>query len=189
METLLKEREWKIPLILVKTFAIFTFTILTAFGAYIYIPLPFTPVPITLQVFFVLLSGMYLGASRGFLSQLFYLFLGVMGIPVFAKTSAGINILFGPTGGYLIAFPIASFIMGKLLNPPFRKSKIFFVSFISLSIIYTLGILGLGVFFSFKKSFYSLLLMGVLPFIPGDILKIILIYSSSFYVKRFRSIL
>lgn len=189
VEILLKEREWKIPLILVKASAVFTFTILTILGAYIYIPLPFTPVPITLQVFFVLLSGVYLGASKGLLSQFLYLLLGIIGLPVFAKANAGVNILFGPTGGYLIAFPIASFIMGKLLNSPFKKLKVFIVSLISLLIIYILGTFGLAIFFSFKKSFYSLILMGILPFIPGDILKIVFILFSSFYVKRFRSIL
>ncbi len=188
LEILLKEREWKLPLFLVKGIAVLTFTLFTTLGAYIYIPLPSTPVPITLQVFFVLLSGIYLGAYKGFLSQVFYILLGISGIPVFAKSSAGINILFGPTGGYLIAFPIASFIMGKLINPPFRKIKVFIISLISLLIIYTLGTLILSIFFSFKKSFYSIFIMGVLPFIPGDFLKIILVLFSSFYAERFREI-
>lgn len=188
IEILFKEREWKISLTFVKTLSIITFTALTTLGAYIYIPLPFTPVPITLQVFFVLLSGLYLGSFNGFLSQFLYILLGILGLPVFARANAGINVLLGPTGGYLIAFPFASFIMGKFLNPPFKKLNVLIISLISLLIIYTFGVIGLSIFFSFKKPFHSLLIMGVLPFIPGDILKIMFILFFSFYAKRFREI-
>jgi len=186
LEILLKERTWKLPVILVRAGAILTFTLLTVIGAYIYIPLPFTPVPVTLQVFFVLLSGMYLGSTDGFLSQVFYVLLGILGLPVFAKANSGINVLFGPTGGYLIAFPVASFIMGKFLNLPLSKLKVLIISLISLFIIYTLGALGLALFFSFKKSIYSILIMGVFPFIPGDMIKIVLVIISSLYTKRAR---
>ncbi len=186
LEILLKERTWKLPVIFVRTGAILTFTFLTVIGAYIYIPLPFTPVPVTLQVFFVLLSGMYLGSTDGFISQTLYVILGILGLPVFAKASSGINVLFGPTGGYLIAFPLVSFIMGKFLNPPLSKFKVLTVSLISLFIIYTLGAIGLALFFSFKKSIYSILIMGVFPFIPGDLIKIIFVIIFSLYTKRAR---
>ncbi|KUK16848.1 biotin transporter BioY, partial [Thermococcus sibiricus] len=86
------------------------FAALTAVGAQIAIPLG--TVPITLQVLFVLLSGLILGAKLGFLSQIVYLFMGAIGLPVFANFSGGLAYIYGPTGGYLISFPLAAFLAG-----------------------------------------------------------------------------
>ncbi len=75
------------------------FAALTAVGAYVAVPLPFSPVPVTLQTLFVYLSGLVLGGRRGALSQLVYLLLGASGIPVFAGGRGGVGVIFGPTGG------------------------------------------------------------------------------------------
>lgn len=94
-------------------FWIFSFTILTAVSAQISIPVK--PVPFTLQTLMVGLSGAFLGAKKGLYSQILYLASGAIGLPVFAPTANGfygIASLFGPTGGYLLAFPIAAFIAG-----------------------------------------------------------------------------
>ncbi len=96
---------------------IFTFTILTAVAAQISIPVK--PVPFTLQTLMVGLSGAFLGARKGAYSQLLYLTLGVAGLPVFAPTPDGYfgaAALFGPTGGYLLAFPLAAFAAGFLVE-------------------------------------------------------------------------
>ena len=85
---------------------------LTAVGAQISIPLPFTPVPFTLQVPMVVLSGLLLGVRYGALSQVVYLLLGAIGLPVFAKFSAGLGIILGPTGGYLVSYPFAAAVAG-----------------------------------------------------------------------------
>ena len=88
------------------------FGALTAVGAYIMIPLP--PVPITLQTLFVNLAGALLGGYLGALSQVVYILLGVIGLPVFAGGKAGAGVLLGPTGGYLIGFVVGAFVIGKL---------------------------------------------------------------------------
>lgn len=96
---------------------IFTFTILTAVAAQISIPVK--PVPFTLQTLMVGLSGAFLGARKGLYSQILYLAMGVIGLPVFAPTADGfygIASLFGPTGGYLLAFPLAAFAAGFIVE-------------------------------------------------------------------------
>jgi biotin transporter BioY len=100
--------------IVAQGFWIVSFAIFTAIGAQIEIP--HQPVPFTLQTFFVLLSGGLLGRRNGFLSMLMYLGLGALGLPVFSASSAGVARLLGPTGGYLLSFPVAAFVVGYLVS-------------------------------------------------------------------------
>jgi biotin transport system substrate-specific component len=90
------------------------FAALTAIGARVAIPLPFTPVPVTLQVLFPLLAGLLLGSKRGALSQAEYVAAGLAGLPIFAKGGSGLVYLLGPTGGYLLGFIAAAFVVGEL---------------------------------------------------------------------------
>ena len=99
----------------VRASGILAFALLTALGAFVRIPLPFTPVPVTLQTFFVLAAGIYLGSRDAALSQLGYLAIGAVGLPVFAGGGAGFGHFLGVTGGYLIAFPIAAALVGAAL--------------------------------------------------------------------------
>ena len=101
------------------------FILSTALGAYARIYLPFTPVPITLQTFFVLLSGAVLGKKLGGISQAGYVILGGIGLPLFAGMG-GIEYLFGPTGGYLIGFIVASWVIGKMLE---RRKNFLWINF------------------------------------------------------------
>src|SRR5437764_9003575 len=97
--------------------AVLFITVLTAIAAQVSVPLPFTPVPFTLQPMIVLLGGAALGARLGATSQFAYLALGIAGLPVFAASATlppGAARLLGPTGGYLISYPIAAFVVGKL---------------------------------------------------------------------------
>lgn len=148
------------------------FIVLTAVGALIRIPLPFTPVPITLQTFFVLLSGALLGRRLGPLSQGGYVCLGVFGVPLFAGGSGYLHIL-GPTGGYLIGFIVASWIVGRLLDSGKGLSfiRVLLVMAFASLVIYLLGTLHLALVVNvgFRKAIF----MGVLPFIPGDTLKLL----------------
>ena len=89
---------------------VFSFSILTAVAAQIAVPVQ--PVPFTLQTMMVLLSGAFLGSRNGAYSQFLYLAMGAAGLPVFANGTFSAAVLFGPTGGYLLAFPIAAFIAG-----------------------------------------------------------------------------
>ncbi|MCM8800688.1 MAG: biotin transporter BioY [Candidatus Omnitrophica bacterium] len=146
------------------------FVILTALGAYIRIHLDFTPVPITLQSLFVLLSGAFLGSSLGVLSQLCYVILGISRIPLFVYGGRPIYIL-GPTGGYLIGFIIASFLVGRLIK--YTKDNLFLCGlgfFLADLAILVFGVIWLRIIFGY--SLKKLLGIGFLPFIPGELLKI-----------------
>jgi biotin transport system substrate-specific component len=148
------------------------FGALTAAGAFIVIPVP--PVPITAQTFFLNTAAVLLGGSLGALSQFIYVMLGVVGIPVFSGGKAGIGVIFGPTGGYLLGFIIAAFIIGKIAGAR-KGAGIFwhiFAMLVGMGIIYSLGIMQLALVA--KISFKKALTIGVLPFIPGDIIKILL---------------
>jgi biotin transport system substrate-specific component len=148
------------------------FGALTAVGAYIIIPLP--PVPITLQTLFLGLAGVLLGGRLASLSQVVYLLLGIIGLPVFAGGKAGLGVLFGPTGGYLIGFVAAAFVIGKLVA--LKKRPGFAWLCLSLAagtaVIYTLGVLQLSLVA--RLSPLKALTIGALPFLPGDAVKIVL---------------
>ncbi|MCK9363214.1 MAG: biotin transporter BioY [Syntrophales bacterium] len=148
------------------------FGALTAVGAYIIIPLP--PVPITLQTLFLGLAGTLLGGRLGALSQVVYLLLGIIGLPVFAGGKAGIGVLFGPTGGYLIGFVVAAFVIGKLTalreRPGFAWLCLSLVA--GTAVFYALGVLQLSLVARF--TLLKALAVGVLPFLAGDLLKIVL---------------
>ncbi|USS41307.1 biotin transporter BioY [Thermococcus aggregans] len=143
------------------------FVALTAVGAQISIPIG--TVPITLQVLFVLLSGLILGARLGFLSQAIYVFMGAIGLPVFAGFSGGFAHVYGPTGGYLIAFPIAAFLVGLLAKKKDNIVGYILAVVVGIIVIYLLGWLRLGLFM--KGNFEKAFLVGVAPFVPIDLVK------------------
>ena len=148
------------------------FGALTAAGAFIVIPMP--PVPITAQTFFLNVTAILLGGPLGAVSQFIYVMLGVVGIPVFAGGKAGLGVIFGPTGGYLLGFIIAAFFIGSI-NRMKKSAGIFWHSFsmtIGMLIIYFLGSIQLSAVA--KMSFHKAFAVGILPFIPGDIIKILL---------------
>ncbi len=158
---------------------VFFFALATAFGAHVRIPLGWTPVPITLQTFFAIMSGAVLGARLGAYSQLGYLFLGISGIPVFQNSSSGALYLLGPTGGYIVGFVFASIFVGiatEKKSPAFGRSVIIFA--LGSLLIYLFGMIWLISLYRIPLA--RALYIGALPFVPGDILKIItaaIIYS------------
>ncbi len=111
------------------------FAALTGAVAWFRIPLPFTPVPITLQTLMVLISGAMLGPYYGALSMIIYLMLGAIGLPVFAGGSSGVAALLGPTGGYLLSYPVAAFVVGFMLQ---KKKLNAFVKYFSFAVIFLL---------------------------------------------------
>lgn len=144
------------------------FAVLTVVGANIVIPI--SPVPITMQTLFVLLAGASIGSGWGSLSQILYVGLGVAGLPMFAGGAAGLSILTGPTGGYLIGFLVTPWVVGTLLR---RSNSIRWqvASFaIGKVLILTLGVLYLTVFYTHDLG--RSLAVGVIPFLPGDVFKI-----------------
>ncbi|NJE10666.1 biotin transporter BioY [Thermococcus sp. MAR1] len=156
------------------------FTALTAVGAQISIPLG--PVPVTLQVLMVLLSGLVLGPRVGFLSQIIYVLAGAVGLPVFAGFSGGFSYLYGPTGGYLLAFPLAAFFAGYLAENFEGRKGMVIGSFLGVSVIYLLGWLRLAFFLG--GDFHRAFLLGVLPFVPIDVAKAVLAVLIAARVKK-----
>lgn len=147
------------------------FVILMSLGAFVRIPLPFTPVPITLQTLFVLLSGAMLGSNLGMLSQLSYLLLGILGLPIFAGAGSGLFYLFGPTGGYLVGFVLAALYVGKFIK--FCQNNLFSILgilFLGDLIILVSGTVWLK--FILRYPLPKLLFIGFLPFLPGDLFKV-----------------
>lgn len=157
-------------------------TALTAVGAYLIIPLPFSPVPITLQTFFVLLSGRLLGKKYGPLSQIVYLILGAAGLPIFSGGRGGLGVLAGPTGGFLISFAAAAWIASIKTE---SKKKNFFIYLAALACIYLVG----STYFIFVTGTPALaaINMTVIPFIPGDLFKVaVLMITAPIIEKRLR---
>jgi biotin transport system substrate-specific component len=154
---------------LIDTLLVIAASLVTAAAAQAEIRLPWTPVTITGQTFAVLLTGTVLGARRAFLAQGLYLLEGAFGMPFFAGGAAGVAHLLGPTGGYLVAFPFAAAMTGAfaehaLDRTPWRM----FWSMIAGSVV-VFG-LGLGQLSRFVPA-NALLASGLLPFIPGDLIK------------------
>ena len=146
------------------------FGALTAMGALVSIPLQ--PVPVTLQTLFLYLAGSLLGGSLGALSQLIYLVLGVIGLPVFSGGKAGLGVFLGPTGGYLVGFVAGAYVTGKIVR--WRENPglvwVVFAMLAGTAAVYALGVLQLVVVG--KLPVEKAAAVGVLPFLPGDALKI-----------------
>mgnify|MGYP001772773185 CR=1 FL=1 len=157
----------------------FSFTILLALLSQIRIPLTFTPVPLTLQTFGVLLIGYYLGARLGILSILLYLLLGALGFPLFSGVKGGILVLSGPTGGYLLGFLAGVYLVGKAKELSLIQKPIyaFFCGVFAHLVIYFFGVLWFVSGYKFFSTSYTLreiLTLTVFPFLPWDVIKSLL---------------
>ena len=150
----------------------------TAAAAQVAIPLPFSPVPFTLQVLAVILSGLLLGPRYGALAQAIYLLVGAVGVPVFAQFSGGLGKVLGPTGGYLLSYPLAAAIAGlaahAVANATRRRAlrASFLWGCAGLAVIYALGATWLAVVTQLPLA--AALAQGVLPFLPFDLTKVAL---------------
>jgi biotin transport system substrate-specific component len=144
----------------------------TAILAQVIIPLSFTPVPLTGQTFAVLLVAAALGSKRGAASMALYLAAGAIGLPFFAGGSHGFNAVIGATGGYLIGFIIAAYVIGLLaergLERSVRTSIIPFL--IGTIIIYVCGVAWLAIVLG---NFTKAITLGLVPFLIGDIIKLV----------------
>jgi len=148
---------------------VFGASLVTAAAAQLAVPVPWSPVPITGQTFAVLLTGALLGSRRAFLAQALYLAEGSLGLPFFAGGAAGAATLFGPTGGYLIAFPFAAAITGWLCARGWdrRFPTMIAAMLLGSAVIFALGLAGLSRFVPQDR----LLAAGLWPFVPGDLVK------------------
>lgn len=146
-------------------------TALTAIFAYVSIPLPFTPVPLTLQTFAVLAGAAALGAERAVLAQVLYITLAVAGAPILAGGAGGRAEVIGATGGYLLGFVVASYVVGKISAAgASTKTSTTALAFVAGSlVIYSLGAPWLAYKASFSMS--EAIAAGVVPFLIGDAIK------------------
>ncbi|MFH1655753.1 MAG: biotin transporter BioY [Candidatus Omnitrophota bacterium] len=161
--------------VICRVLGVFVFTILTALGAFVRIPIPYSPVPITLQTFFVILAGLILGGSLGSASQIFYIVLGVSGLSIFTNAGFGFSYLLGPTGGYLFGFVLVAFLLGNISKKIGSNFGLLLAIMSASMAILICGATWLMLLFKISpnKAFF----LGILPFIPGDIIKSILAYS------------
>ena len=159
------------------------FAALTAAGAFVSIPIGL--VPISLQNLFTFLSGMVLGSRLGTFSQLIYILLGVVGLPVFSGFRGGLGVLLGPTGGFLTGFVISACIIGKLIEKidDARIWSYFVIGLLGIIIIYACGVTQLLIVT--EIGFKEAVIVGVVPFLPGDLLKLII---ASFLAVRIVSV-
>jgi len=152
-------------------------TVATIAAAQVSIPLPFTPVPFTLQPMVVLLAGAALGSRLGMASQVAYLALGLAGLPVFAASALpqGAARLLGPTGGYLMSYPLAAFVAGYLAERGLDRRYLTSVLAMGagLAIVFTCGILWLA-YGAPHAGLAAAIATGLVPFLPADVFKIFL---------------
>lgn len=180
VEALVPRRGLSLPAALLRDAAlVIGFSALIAVFARISIYLPFTPVPITGQTLAVLLAGAALGSRRGALALLAYIAEGAAGLPVFAGGKAGVLALVGPSGGYIWGFLVAAFVVGLLAERRWDR-KVWTMALAMLIgnvVIYLFGLPQLALVVGAAKGaalgLNEVLAMGLLPFIPGDIFKLL----------------
>ena len=165
--------------------AVLFVTVLTIVAAQVSIPLPFTPVPFTLQPMIVLLGGAALGARLGMASQILYIAIGIAGLPVFAASPVlpqGFGRLLGPTGGYLMSYPIAAFVAGYLARRGFDRRYLTSVLAMGagLAIIFACGVAWLA-WGAPRTGLSAAVATGLVPFIPADIVKVLLAATALLY--------
>lgn len=140
--------------------------------AKIAVPLPFTPVPLAVQAQVCLLLGALLGSKRGSLAVLFFLVQGSFGLPVFATGAANMAWVIGPRGGYLLGYLFGTFLTGYLverIKGEKTAKQMFSCMALGNLVIFVLGWLQLSAFLGMGTA----LLLGVLPFLLGDALKLL----------------
>ena len=172
------------------------FTALIILGSYISFPLPGSPVPVSLQTYFVVFAGIILGPKLGALSSLLYLGLGVVGFPVFAQGASGLGIILGPTGGYLVGFIAGAWGAGLLFhtrlfwgtsqskNPNSLRTILggAVSGLFGFALVYLPGLVWLSI--QLDAGFVQTLGFGLLPFLVGDVLKLLACGATAGLGKR-----
>ncbi len=171
------------------------FAALTAVGAFIRLPIPY--VPLTLQTFFVILSGALLGPRFGALSQILYLAVGLLGVPIFAN-GGGPGYVLQPSFGYLLAYPAAAYVIGFILwgwnpsgaPPKLATLRILTANLAGLCLIYLLGVMGLYFNLNFVMGKTTTLAhavwIGCIVFLPGSVVKVAV---ATFLVPKMQRVL
>ena len=184
MDNVSAQIERRVDSFLIHLFGALFFALLTILSAQIRIPLPFTPVPMTLQTFVVPLAGGFLGLRWGAASMLLYLVFGFVDAGAFAAVNDGATFLFAPTSGYLVGFIFAAALMGLTRDHKVGNVVLFAALVLANAIIFGCGMLGLMI--NASMSVQDAWLKGVVPFIAGGILKLTGDYLVLVSYKLFR---
>lgn len=145
--------------------------------AYVSFPYPLSPAPVTLQVLGVFLAGLFLGPLWGGVAMVLYLLAGALGAPVFAGGNAGIGVLLGPTGGYLLSYPVAAAVVGVIAhggvepNPLVDASVPRMVGSMALSVVVIYGIGVPYMWYALDMSIRTAVVVGALVFVPAELAK------------------
>jgi len=164
-------------------FWVISFSILTAISAQVSIPIK--PVPFTLQTMIVLLAGAFLGSKNGAYSQVLYIFLGAIGLPVFAQTAdgtMGFARLIGPTGGYLLAFPVAAYLVGLLTEKNQKYLTVIISMFVAELVVILFGTLYL--YAAYLHNFIDAVKAGAAIFTLWMAVKVIAAASIYFAIAK-----
>lgn len=156
----------------INVLAIFLGSLAVVASAKIYIPLPFTPVPITAQTLAILTISSMMGSKRAPLAVLLYALYGILGFPVFAEGRSGLEGLYGATGGYLFGFVLSAYVVGKFCEKGWDRSftKSFVAMLLGQLLIFVPGLLWLGQFVGYSQ----VLEKGFYPFVIGGAIKTLL---------------
>ncbi len=148
------------------------FTALITIGGYLSFPIPFSPMPIVLSDLFVMLAGFFLGSTTGLSSVVLWIFLGTIGLPVFAGGKAGVAVLVGPTAGFLLGYMACAFVVGFISTRGKASILKDFVALITgIVLMYAFGVPGLKLVLGLTWG--KALAAGLIPFIPGTVIKMI----------------
>ena len=157
---------------------------LAAVSAQIAVVLPWTPVPVTLQPLMVVLAGVVLGARGGAMSMAAYVAVGALGAPVFSNGAAGLPWLLGPTGGYLLAAPAAAFVAGWVAGRERQPVRLLAGLTLGVATMYVGGIIQLMGLTG--QGLGAALALGAVPFLAGDVTKILFAFFAVLSVRRVR---
>lgn len=164
---------------------VWTALLAASIGAGAYLIVPIGPVPISMQPFFVFLAGFALGPKRGALALGLYLLAGTIGLPIFIGGKSGLGHLLGPMGGYLFGFVISAWLCGlaRRSTPRIPWFKGLAYGSGALLSLYALGVIWLK--FAISISWGKALMVGVVPFIPWDGVKLLAALACSRYMARY----
>lgn len=147
------------------------------------IPIPFSPVPLSLTNLAIYFSVILLGLKKGTMSLILYMLIGFIGIPVFSGFTGGLSKLAGPTGGYLIGFIFMALISGFFIEK-YNNKKYMYVVGMVIGTLVTYGFGTAWLAYQLNLSFIKGLAIGVLPYIVGDGIKIIIAESIAPVIKK-----
>ncbi|WP_319470753.1 biotin transporter BioY [uncultured Pseudodesulfovibrio sp.] len=164
---------------------VWTSLMAAAIGAGAFLIVPIGPVPVSMQPFFVFLAGFVLGPKRGAMAVGLYILAGTIGLPIFAGGKSGFGHLLGPTGGYLFGFVVSAWLCGKARMESTKIGWSAGLGFggAALLAVYAIGAAWLK--FTLSISWHKAWLLGVVPFIPWDGLKLVAALMCSRYLARF----